>query len=173
MARELRGQISERIKAQHQLLLLAVAIAGAAISLQDRIPDAGGDVFALLAMLFAGIALAVLRQDQEIATISSHLLDYDSFGSDAVAQGRWEHHRFSSMQHGRGSLLASTAMSVGIYGIPVLGTIALSVAAVRHEMDLLATGLLISTGLLLLLFFGSSWLIAQRYRELNNSAPRP
>jgi len=172
IARELRGQIAERVKAQHQLLLLAVAIAGAAISLQERLPDADAGVFALLSMLFAGIALAVLRQDQEVTTIASHLLREESFGGDAVAQQKWEDHRLESMQGGYRAILASTAMTVGIYGIPVLGTVTLGVAATRHNMDGLALGLLIFTGVLMLLFLWSAWMVAREYRALGAYAER-
>lgn len=170
MARELRGQIAERVKAQHQLLLLAVAIAGAAISLQERLPDANAEVFALLSMLFAGIALAVLRQDQEATAIASHLLREESFGSDAIAQQKWENHRLESMQGGYRAVLASTAMTVGIYGIPVLGTVTLGVAATRHNMAGLALGLLVFTGVLMLLFLWSAWMVAQDYRALGTYA---
>ena len=66
MAESLRGQIVERVKAQQQIIVVSAAVAGATISFASNVLSGHPEIMALLCLLYVGLSLALLRQDQEI-----------------------------------------------------------------------------------------------------------
>ncbi len=129
MVESLRGQIVERVKAQQQIIVVSAAVAGATISFASNVLSGHPEIMALLCLLYVGLSLALLRQDQEITIIAVHLLDPSSYGDDARAQARWEVHKFHAMQGNVAGLVQSTAQAVGIYGVPILSGLFLFGAA--------------------------------------------
>lgn len=170
MAAELRRQIAEHTQAQHQLLLLAAAIAGATVSFGAHHASSHSVVLALLAVLFVGLALATLRQDQEITILASHLLDAHALGEHALAQARWEHHRATQMQATDSRFVVSTAVTVGIYGVPVVGALGYTGATLAASPSTGAWMLLAVATLLGLVFVFGAVQVAAGYRRLGADA---
>lgn len=168
MAGELRRQIAERVQAQHQLLLLAAAIAGATASFGTRHASSHAAVLALLCVLFVGFALATLRQDQEVTILASHLLDVGAFGSHATAQAAWEQHRFRRMQAGNRRFVVSTAVTIGVYGVPVLGALAYAGAAISAGPSAWVIILLGFAAVLATVFLLGALQVAAAYQALGN-----
>lgn len=130
----LRAQIDSRINYQHQLLAVAAAIAGAAATFGAKDLARHPELLALLAMLFVGFALALLRHEQEITIITAHLVDEAAFGDDAEAERRWERYRLGILQPtSLLGALVSASLVIGIYGVPVLAAIAFGWAAVAER----------------------------------------
>src|SRR5438105_15639587 len=98
VANSLREQTIERVKGQQQLVVVAVAVAGATISFASTQLNRHPEVMALLCLLYVGLSLSLLRHDQEITLIADHLLDEEAFPTQAESQARWELHKFNSMQ---------------------------------------------------------------------------
>ncbi|HEY8853406.1 MAG TPA: hypothetical protein VIM36_14565 [Gemmatimonadaceae bacterium] len=100
MCEALRKQIAERVGQQQQLTYICALIAGATLSFASKALSAHPEVMALLCLLYVGLSLALLRQDQEITILAQHLLDRDAFDQHAEAQARWEAHKYFEMQSG-------------------------------------------------------------------------
>jgi hypothetical protein len=125
-ATTLRDQVAARITAQHHLLAVAAAIGGGRRVLRlKRIPWRS-EVLALLALLFVGLALAVVRHEQEITIVLSYLIKDSAFGDHGKAQGEREKYRLTRiLGRPRFAWVISGSQAIGIYGIPVLGAITL------------------------------------------------
>jgi hypothetical protein len=170
MAESLRGQMAERVKDQHQVVVLAAAVAGASVSFGAENLTSHPEVLALLCLLFVGLSLAALRHDQEIAVIAEHLLDRNAFGATADAQARWETHKFTAMQ-GSGALafVANASQAIGLYGVPGLGVAAFGIAALRSSpttLTFILLGLAAGFSVLFLIGVGQSF---ARFRRLGGA----
>jgi uncharacterized membrane protein YoaK (UPF0700 family) len=167
LAGALREQIAQRIRAQDQLLVVAVAVAGVAASFGQKGLLAHPEVPALISLLFILIALALLRQDQEIAIIAAHLVEDEHFGEIAHVQKRWEVHKFAQMRGlGRSLTLATVAQSFGIYGVPVLGFVAALVASLMIGHNPLTIAICGVAFLVALLFIYGGYDVWTRYQRL-------
>jgi hypothetical protein len=174
MAESLRSQMSERVKGQHQVVVLAAAVAAASLSFGTENLSRHPEVLALLCLLFVGLALAALRHDQEIAIMAKHLRDENAFGPDAQAQSRWERHKFEAMQgSGVVALVASGSQTMGVYGVPVLGIVAFGWAAIASSPTMLTWMILIAASVFTALFVVGAIDIVVRYRDLGDDQQAP
>jgi len=130
LAQDLRTQIADRIRGEHQLVVVAASLAGATGSFAGSRLSSHPEVLALLCLLFVGFALAVLRLDQEITIIASHLLDRKAFRAHAEAQAEWECRKFQERQGTRRAWLASVSQTTAIYAVPVIAASAFAWAAI-------------------------------------------
>jgi hypothetical protein len=171
LAQSLREQIVERVKGQQQLVVVAVAVAAATISFASSQLNQHPEVMALLCLLYVGLSLALLRQDQEITLIADHLLDQHAFPTEAGSQARWELHKFTSMQASSvAALLSSSSQTMGNYGIPVLAVGASGYAVLRGSPNGLAWFILSVAMAFSLLFIVGAIDVVRRYRRLGEKA---
>jgi hypothetical protein len=169
----MRRQIEERIRLQQQLLGVAVAVAAAELTFFSDSTSDSAIVPAMFSLLFIGFALAILRNDQEITVLASHLLKPDVFGPHAHAQARWEYHKFSAMQRsGIANLATTSAQVVGIYGLPVLAALSSLIAALAEGPTVAAWLVLALTAAFSALFIGAAIDVTRRYRELGLESER-
>lgn len=166
MRETLQRQIEERLRLQQQLIGVGVAVGAAELSFFTGNRAETASVPALFALLFVGLALAVLRNDQEITILADHLLGVDEFGDAALEQARWESHRFTSMQGGPARFASSAAQTVGIYGVPVLGAVGSAFAALAQGPNSTTWAILAVTAVFAGLFALAALDVAVRYRKL-------
>jgi len=167
LASQLRTEIIERVRAQQQMLIVAAAVAGASLSFGAGRLAKNPEILALLALLFVGFALALLRQDQEIAIIASHLRDREAFGAHATAQAGWEQYKFEAMRGPRFTgLLPGAALAIGIYGVPALAAAAFAWAAISSSPTGLSWFILSVTFVFSVLFAWGTVDVAARFRRL-------
>jgi hypothetical protein len=161
----------ERVKGQQQLVLVAVAVAGATISFASTELQRHPEVMALLCLLYVGLSLALLRHDQEITLIADHLLDAGAFPDQAAAQARWELHKFNSMQTSSiTALISSSSQTMGNYGIPILAVVASGYAVLDSSPNALAWVILAVAAFFLALFALGAIDVVRRYRALGVKA---
>lgn len=173
LVKSLREQIVERMRGQHQVVVLATAVAGAVLSLGWEDLGERPEALALLSLLFAGLSLATLRHDQEITIIAEHLLDMNAFGDHAGAQQAWEQHKLRSMQgSGIVALVSSASQSVGIYGVPVIGTLVFAGAAAANSPSAITWAVLGVTCLFFALLVIGGLDTARRYRRLGEKVSK-
>jgi hypothetical protein len=172
LASDLRSQIMERVRGQQQLVVLAPAVAAAVASFAGHKLTSNPELLALLSLLFSALSLAVLRHDQEITILATHLTDEKGVGVHARVQRQWELRKVTEMQSTPLSLVMSAAQAVGIYGMPVLGALTFGVAALRVSPDAWTWFILALDAVLLLMFFAASVNVTGRYRRLYK-APTP
>jgi len=166
----LRGQIVERTKAQQQLVLVSVAVAGATLSFASELLSEHPEVMALLCVLYVGISLALLRHDQEITIMAALLLNPDAVGQHARVQAYWEAHKFVQMQRGTAALVKSGAQTAGNYGVPVLGVVATGAATLITVPNVAASVALVVAAALAGLFLYGAEDVRQRYKRLGTTA---
>jgi hypothetical protein len=163
----LRNEIAQRVTDQHQLLVVAAAIAGGATAFAGTHFNAHPELLALLSLLFVGFALAMLRHDHEITIIASHLVKQVEFGSHARAQERWEKHRYEKMQaSGWIGYLVTASQTVGLYGVPVLAAVAFAWAALATSPNTVTWLVIALTSALGGLFLVGAFDVVGRYRVL-------
>jgi hypothetical protein len=163
---DLRGQIMERVRGQQQLVLLAPAVAGAIASFAGTHLTSHPSVLALVSLLFTSLSLALLRYDQEIAIIATHLTDERRLGADARAQRLWEYRKKEEMQGTKTTFAMSAAQAIGIYGMPILGAFVFAAAALRSSPDDWTWAVLGIDVLLLAILAAAAQNVFKRYRSL-------
>jgi hypothetical protein len=169
----MRRQIEERIRLQQQLLGVAVAVAAAELSFFADSASGSSLVPAMFSLLFIGFALAILRNDQEITVLASHILSPDEFGEHAYAQARWENHKFRAMQRsGVANFVTTAAQVVGIYGLPTLAGISSFVASVAEGPNAATWIVLAITTAFGALFVGAAMDVRERYQRLGVESER-
>jgi hypothetical protein len=171
MADSLRTQIVERVKGQQQLVVVAAAVAGASLSFGAENLATHPEILALLSLLYVGLALALLRHDQEITIATEHLLSHAAFGADADAQGGWEVHKFGAMQgSGFVGFVMASSQAVGIYGVPTLAIAAFGWATCVSSPSRLAWLILGVAAFFAVVFAVGAIDTARRYRRLGRGA---
>ena len=177
LAAALRAHISDAVKGQWQLLQVATALAGAALSVAPALLLGRPLLLALASILFLGFAFAILRQDQEISVIALHLVDEDALGPHAVAQLRYEQRKVAEMRRkGPVRWIATTVQASAVYAVPMLAATVTYVAAVQavtrsRSTDVSAMlALAVAALLLVALVIGILDVIA-RYAELGRTHP--
>ena len=169
----LRSQMEGRIQAQHQLIVVTVAIAGASLSFGKSGFEGHSEILALLALLFVALALAILRHEHEITIIIFHLLDRDSVGANADAHAGWEARKFIVMQQsGSLALLASVTQTIGIYSVPIVAAVAFGAAALSSSPTWRAWCVLGLAGLFAVAFALGAVDVVRRYRDLGHLSKR-
>jgi hypothetical protein len=169
----LRGEIAQRITDQHQLLVAAAAIAGAAAAFAGTHLHNRPELLALLSLLFVGLALAILRHDHEITIIASLLLEKTAVGVHAEAQRAWERHRFIQMQGSSVAFVITASQTVGLYGVPVLAAVAFGWAALSSSPNAITWLVLAVTFFLGGVFLLGSLAVVRRYRAIGNFSVPP
>lgn len=169
LAEALRRQIEGRVAGQLHTVVVAAALAGAVGAFAAGRLASQPELMALLALLYVGFALAVLRGDQEITIIAKHLLSKEAFAEHAEAQAQWEVHKVNTMQRsGLIALLASGSQSIGIYAVPVLGAAAFTWATLDASPNWVAWFILSVSFVLWAFFFIGVRDVFVRYRELGD-----
>lgn len=167
MVETLRSQIGDRVRLQQQLIGVSAAVAAAELSFFASRDETSALVPALFSLVFVGLALAIIRNDQEITFLARHVLNRNLFGEYAITQARWELFRFQAMQQdGFVVYLLTAAQVVASYGLPVLAAIASAVASLSDSPSDATWAALSLAAVFMVLFIASALDVASRYRQL-------
>lgn len=119
----------ERIKAQHQIAVLAGAVAAASASFgSDKLREQP-ELLAVLSLLFVGFWLALLRQELDISFDLHFLVATCALGDHQRIQAEYEAFRYNAMRGTPAQEAVSVFTTVGLYGLPVLGSAFYGVSA--------------------------------------------
>ncbi len=166
----LRTENLERAKAQHQVLVLAGAVAAASASIgADRLRNEP-ELLALLSLLFVGFWLTILRHDLDIQFNLEFIVSNDTLGAHKAIQAAYEAFRFMDMAGTPWKWMVSSLTTVGLYGVPVLGSIVFGIAALQSKHTAIAVGLLLIALLMFLAAAVISAISVRLYIKLGRAA---
>jgi len=131
LVRVRRSEIAERIRAQHQLSVLAGAAAAAGATVVAAKKDISPWMGLGFSVLFLSLGFAMLNNDQLIASGIRFIINRG--GPDGRAEQAWEDHLWDERT---ATLSARTLVKFlgapSNYAIPVIGAVASAVAFVSH-----------------------------------------
>jgi hypothetical protein len=133
LIRSLRGEVSERVRLQHQIAVLAGGSIAIAASLLGEDVEPSPWLYLGLSILFIGFGFWMLNQDRIIVTAVHYVLLRGD--AHAEVQAEWEVHLRDANRNLGISLTGVAAALRGMapYAIPVLGTVGASWAFVAQD----------------------------------------
>jgi len=132
LVRVRRAEIGERIRAQHQLSVLAGAAAAGGATVLAADTDASPWIALAFSVLFLSFGFAMLNNDHLIASGIKFIIEHG--GKDGEAEQAWEDHLWE-IRSPRLSpwVLVKVLGPLSNYAIPILGAIASAVAFVSDS----------------------------------------